>query len=77
MSCLPRCGSVCTLMWHGCWPTAGAAWDRVAQHLFAAPQAIDGWVLTWLADLPAAALYALPATAADLLERGPAGQPAR
>ena len=48
---------------------AGAAWDRVAQHLLAAPQAIDGWALTWLADLPATALYALPATAAELLER--------
>jgi DNA-binding CsgD family transcriptional regulator len=48
---------------------AGASWDRVARHLLAAPEAIDGWVLTWLAGLPAAALYALPATAAELLER--------
>jgi DNA-binding CsgD family transcriptional regulator len=48
---------------------AGAPWDRVAQHLLAAPQTIDGWALTWLASLPAAALYALPAIAADLLER--------
>jgi len=48
---------------------AGAAWDRVAQHLLAAPRAIHGWVLTWLAGLPAAALYAQPATAVQLLQR--------
>jgi DNA-binding CsgD family transcriptional regulator len=49
---------------------AGAAWDRVAQHLLAVPSvALDDWALTWLAGLPAAALYALPAAAAPLLER--------
>ena len=44
-------------------------WDRVAQHLIAAPEAIDDWALTWLTALPVNALYAQPATAADLLER--------
>ena len=47
---------------------AGASWDRVARHLLAAPQAISGWVLTWLAGLPASALYAQPGIAAELLE---------
>ena len=46
---------------------AGAPWDQVARHVLAAPQAIDGRVLSWLVYLPAPALYALPATAADLL----------
>ena len=41
----------------------------MAQHLLAAPQEFDDWVLTWLAGLPAAALYALPDTAAELLTR--------
>ena len=47
---------------------AGASWDRVARHLLAAPQAISGWVLTWLAGLPASALYAQPGIAAELLD---------
>ena len=48
---------------------ADASWDRVALHLLAAPQAIEGWVLSWLAAVPTTALAASPATAADLLER--------
>ena len=56
---------------------AGAAWDRVAQHLLAAPQAIDGWVLTWLADLPAAALVRVAGHRRRVVGAGPAGQPAR
>jgi DNA-binding CsgD family transcriptional regulator len=47
---------------------AGWSWHRVARHLLAAPDAIDGWVLDWLAGLPAEALYALPATSVELLE---------
>ena len=49
--------------------TTTTPWDRVAQHLIAAPEAIDNWALTWLTSLPATALYAQPATAAELLER--------
>lgn len=48
---------------------AGAAWDRVARHLLATSNRPDGWMLDWLAGLPAAALYASPAIAADLLQR--------
>ena len=48
---------------------AGEAWDRVARHLLAAPAAFDAWVLDWLAHIPAGALEALPALAADLLGR--------
>ena len=47
---------------------AGWSWHRVARHLVAAPEAIDGWALDWLAGLPAAALYAVPATSVELLE---------
>lgn len=47
---------------------AGWSWQRVARHLLAAPDAIDGWVIDWLAGLPAETLYALPATLVGLLE---------
>jgi DNA-binding NarL/FixJ family response regulator len=46
---------------------AGASWDRVARHLLAAPQAIDGWAIDWLTHLSGPALLALPAVASDLL----------
>jgi DNA-binding CsgD family transcriptional regulator len=48
---------------------AGAGWDRVARHLLAAPEAIDGWVLEWLAGVSREALLAKPALAGDLLAR--------
>ncbi|MFG3422982.1 ATP-binding protein [Micromonospora sp. NPDC048063] len=48
---------------------AGAPWDRVARHLLATSERPEGWMLDWLADLPAAALYAAPLIAADLLRR--------
>jgi DNA-binding CsgD family transcriptional regulator len=47
---------------------AGRPWDRVARHLVAAPDAMQGWALTWLADQPADVLLARPETAATLLE---------
>jgi DNA-binding CsgD family transcriptional regulator len=48
---------------------ANASWDRVARHLLAAPDAIDGWVLEWLARVPPASLSALPGVAAELLDQ--------
>ncbi len=60
---------------------AGRSWDRVAQHLVAAPDAVDGWALEWLAGLPADALYVRPASSVQLLEAArkhtPPGDPRR
>jgi DNA-binding CsgD family transcriptional regulator len=47
--------------------TSGASWDMVARHLLAAPATINGWALDWLMGVPATALYALPAIAAELI----------
>ena len=50
-----------------------ASWDRVARHLLAAPETIDGWAIDWLLGIPRPALLALPAVAVDLLTRARAG----
>ncbi len=59
----------------------GASWEKVGQHLVAAPGRFDDWAIDWLTALPAAALYARPAIAADVLERAreatPPGDPRR
>ncbi len=47
---------------------AGRSWDRVARHLLAAPDSVDGWALDWLAGIPAATLYARPSIAVRLLQ---------
>src|SRR5262249_18884892 len=60
---------------------AGAAMDRVAQHLLAAPGVVDGWMSQdwmsqWLAGLPEAALLSAPGGAAGPLTRaGDQGRP--
>ncbi len=46
-----------------------ASWDRVARHLLAAPEAIDGWAIDWLLGVSRTALLALPAVAVDLLQQ--------
>jgi DNA-binding CsgD family transcriptional regulator len=52
---------------------AGAAPERVAAQLTAVPEAIDPWVLDWLADTAPALTYRAPAVTAHLL-RGVLGQ---
>ena len=60
---------------------AGLPVDRVAGHLLAAPDAIDGWALDWLAAHAAALAHRAPDIAADLLavaeRRCPADDPRR
>jgi len=51
---------------------AGRPIGEVAAHLLAVPGALDGWALTWLADLPDASLHAAPQGAAELLARAAA-----
>lgn len=46
---------------------AGLPADRVAGHLAAAPDAIDGWALDWLAGQAETLAYRAPALAAELL----------
>jgi DNA-binding CsgD family transcriptional regulator len=49
--------------------TAGRGVDVVARHLLAVPRPTDGWVARWLAEIPDAALHAVPQAAAELLLR--------
>jgi DNA-binding CsgD family transcriptional regulator len=46
----------------------GWSWGTVARQLLAAPHAVDGWALDWLAAVPAASLYARPDIAVVLLQ---------
>ncbi len=47
---------------------AGRSWDRVARHLLAAPDSVDGWALNWLAGIPPATLYTRPSISVQLLQ---------
>ena len=53
---------------------AGVSWDRVARHLLAAPDVIDGWVLTWLDELPRAAAAGRAGGERRTAAPGPRGQ---
>jgi DNA-binding CsgD family transcriptional regulator len=48
---------------------AGVAEERVAEHLVAAPQVVDSWVVDWVVKAAPALTYRAPQIATDLLER--------
>src|SRR6266545_2533009 len=49
--------------------TAGVPVERVAEHLLAAPQSFDAWVVSWVADAAPELIYRAPQIAVTLLER--------
>jgi len=49
--------------------TAGIPVERVAEHLLAAPQSFDAWVVSWVADAAPELIYRAPQIAVTLLER--------
>ncbi|GAB3146466.1 BTAD domain-containing putative transcriptional regulator [Micromonospora sonneratiae] len=49
---------------------AGVPVDRIAAHLLVTPEALDGWVLDWLAEHASDLAYRAPEVAADLLRAG-------
>src|SRR2546423_7985720 len=51
----------------GALPDAGLPIEQVAAHLVAAPDAIDGWAVQWLAAHAQALAYRAPELAVELL----------
>src|SRR6266498_3166669 len=49
--------------------TAGVPVERVAEHLLAAPQSFDAWVVSWVADAAPELIYRAPQIAVTLLQR--------
>ena len=49
--------------------TAGAPAERVAEHLLAAPRAVDTWTVEWVVGAAQQLIYRAPQIAVELLER--------